>query len=78
MKTITITKTSFSGNETSKEYTQEEYVKQWTESIGVGSLWYLERSDHYKADRAKVKLIRKLIEEMAIANFEDLLTEKKI
>lgn len=79
MKTITITKTSFSGDETSKEYTQEDYVKQWTESIGVGSLWYLQRDNHYEADKAKVKQIRKLIEEMAIANFEDLLeSEVKI
>ena len=76
MKTITITKTSFSGDETSKEYTQEDYVKQWTESIGVGSLWYLERSNYYKEDRAKVKLIRKLIEEMAINNFKELLLEE--
>ena len=74
MRTITI-KTTFCGKEKSKEYTEEEYVKQWTESIGVGSLWYLERSDHYESDRAKVKHIRTLIKEMAIANFEDLLED---
>ena len=76
MKTITIKRTSFSGDETSKEYTQEDYVKQWTESIGVGSLWYLQRDDHYEADKAKVKQIRKLIEEMAINNFKELLLEE--
>ena len=76
METITIKKTSFNGKETSKEYTQDEYVKQWTESIGIGSLWYLQRDDHYEADKTKVKKIRQLVEEMAIANFEDLLKEE--
>ena len=75
MKTITIKDTTFGGKERIRKFTQDEYVKQWTESIGVGSLWYLQRDDHYEADKAKVKQIRKLIEEMAIANFEDLLED---
>ena len=67
METITIKE---------KKYSQEDYVKQWTESIGVGSLWMLKRSSHWDDDQKKRDQILKLVEEMAINNFKELLKEE--
>ena len=76
METITI-KDTFCGKERTRKFTQDEYVKQWTESAGVASLYYLERTscgmEALEDDQAKVKTILKLIEEMAINRFEELL-----
>ena len=81
IKTITIKETTFSGKERVRQFTQEDYVKQWTESAGVVNLYYLERTSLgtkvFEDDRTKVKTIFKLIEEMAINRFEELLKEEE-
>ena len=44
METITIKDTTFGGKDRTRKFNEEEYVKQWTESIGVASLWMLVRT----------------------------------
>ena len=77
--TITIKDTTFSGKERTRKFTQEEYVKQWTESAGVTSLWMLVRTSFsnevLEADQREVRKIRNLIEEMAKRRFAELLIE---
>tara|TARA_R100001594_G_scaffold93331_1_gene127647 strand:+ start:435 stop:707 length:273 start_codon:yes stop_codon:yes gene_type:complete len=81
IKTITIKDTTFSGKERIRKFDQEDYVRQWTESAGVVNLYYLERTSSgskvFEDDRTKVKTILKLIEEMAINRFEELLKEEE-
>lgn len=77
IETITIKDTTFGGKDRIRQFNQEEYIKQWTKSAGVASLYYLERTscgmEALEDDQAKVKTILKLIEEMAINRFEELL-----
>tara|TARA_B100000131_G_scaffold30124_1_gene28230 strand:- start:39 stop:311 length:273 start_codon:yes stop_codon:yes gene_type:complete len=81
IKTITIKDTTFSGKERTRQFDQEDYVRQWTESAGVVNLYYLERTSSgskvFEDDRTKVKTILKLIEEMAINRFKELLKEEE-
>lgn len=80
IETITIKDTTFGGKDRIRQFNQEEYIKQWTKSAGVASLYYLERTscgmEVLEDDQAKVKTILKLIEEMAINRFEELLKEE--
>ena len=80
METITI-KDTFCGKERTRKFTQDEYVKQWTESIGVASLWMLVRTSFsnevLEADQREVRKIRSLIEEMAKHRFAELLIEEE-
>ena len=77
--TITIKDTTFSGKERTRKFNEEEYVKQWTESAGVASLWMLDRTSFsnelLEADQREVRKIRNLIEEMAKRRFAELLIE---
>ena len=80
IETITIKDTTFGGKDRIRQFNQEDYVKQWTESAGVASLYMLERTscgmEVLEDDQAKVKTILKLIEEMAINRFEELLKKE--
>ena len=80
IETITIKDTTFGGKDRIRQFNQEEYIKQWTKSAGVASLYYLERTscgmEVLEDDQAKVKTILKLIEEMAINRFEELLKKE--
>ena len=81
METITIKDTTFGGKDRTRKFNEEEYVKQWTESIGVASLWMLVRTSFnhevLEADQREVKKIRSLIEEMAKHRFAELLIEEE-
>ena len=80
METITI-KDTFCGKERTRKFTQDEYVKQWTESIGVASLWMLVRTSFnhevLEADQKQVEKIRSLVDEMARYKFVELLLEEE-
>ena len=75
-RTITIIDT-FLGEEKERIFTKEEYVKQWTQSIGVGQLWYLTRTDHYEEDQPKVDKVRELVKELAENRFEELFNKEE-
>ena len=81
METITIKDTTFGGKDRTRKFTQDEYVKQWTESIGVASLWMLVRSSYHakdvEADQKQVEKIRSLVDEMARYKFVELLLEEE-
>ena len=75
-RTITIIDT-FLGEEKERIFTKEEYVKQWTQSIGVGQLWYLTRGDHYEEDQPKVDKVRELVKELAENRFEEIFNKEE-
>ena len=75
-RTITIIDT-FLGEEKERIFTKEEYVKQWTQSIGVGQLWYLTRTDHYEEDQTKVDKVKELVEELAENRFEEIFNKEE-
>ena len=81
METITIKDTTFGGKDRTRKFTQDEYVKQWTESIGVASLWMLVRTSFnhevLEADQKQVEKIRSLVDEMARYKFVELLLEEE-
>ena len=81
METITIKDTTFGGKDRTRKFNEEEYVKQWTESIGVASLWMLVRTSFnhevLEADQKQVEKIRSLVDEMARYKFVELLLEEE-
>ena len=75
-RTITIIDT-FLGEEKERIFTKEEYVKQWTQSIGVGQLWYLVRTGHFEEDQPKVDKVRELVKELAENRFEEIFNKEE-
>ena len=75
-RTITIIDT-FLGKEKERIFTKEEYVKQWTQSIGVGQLWYLTRRHHHEEDQSKVDKVRELVKELTENRFEEIFNKEE-